>query len=150
MRLITDQPEIIARFVATGLQRTFWPPYTALGWVQENGDNWRLVGGVVFNDYNGHNIEASVHWDGPLTRRPIVEGLRYVFLQCKCGRLTARTERGNVRMRKILPRLGFVIEAELKRFYGPRKAQNALVFRMDTATAYRWINGQRPVTPASP
>lgn len=148
MKLITDQPDIIARFVATGLQRIFWPPYTALGWVKEVGDKWTLVGGAVFNDFNGYNIEVSVHWHGPLTRQPLAEALRYVFLQCKCGRLTAKTERGNTKMRRILPRLGFVCEGELKRFYGPRKAQNALIFRLDRITAERWINGQRTEPPA--
>ena len=150
MRLITDQPEIVARFVATGLKRTIWPPYTALGWVLEQGDNWRLVGGVVFNDFNGHNIEASVHWNGPITRQPIRDVMHYVFEQCKCGRLTVKTERQNARVRKILPRMGFQIEAELRRFYGPRKGQNALLFRMEPATAYRWINGINPEPPAGP
>ena len=139
MRLITDQPEIIAQFVATGLQRTFNPPYTALGWVLEQGEKWRLVGGVVFNDYNGHNMEATIYWNGPMTRQPIVETLRYVFEQCKCGRLTAKTMRGNKRMRHILPRLGFLIDAELPRFFGPGKNENALVFRMERAQAEKWM-----------
>ena len=143
MKLITDQPEIIAQFVATGLQRTFHPPYTALGWVVEHGEQWRLVGGVVFNDYNGYNIEASIYWKGPMTRQPIVETLRYVFEQCKCGRLTAKTARGNAKMRKILPRLGFQIEAELKDFFGAGsqrdRSKNALVFRMERLAAEKWI-----------
>lgn len=139
MRLITDQPEIVAQFVATGLQLTFNPPYTALGWVLEQGDRWRLVGGVVFNDYNGYNMEATIYWDGPMTRQPIAETLRYVFVQCKCGRLTAKTRRGNKRMRHILPRLGFQIDAELPRFFGSTKSQNALVFRMEQAQAEKWM-----------
>ncbi len=143
MRLITDQPEIVAQFVATGLQRTFHPPYTALGWVLEQGQKWTLIGGVVFNDYNGHNMEASIFWKGPMTRQPIVETLRYVFEQCKCGRLTAKTARGNKRMRCILPRLGFQIEAELKDFFGAGtnrdRSKNALVFRMERSAAEKWL-----------
>lgn len=143
MRLIADQPEIIAQFVATGLQRTFHPPYTALGWVMERGEKWTLVGGVVFNDYNGANIEASIYWSGPVTRQPITDTVRYVFEQCKCVRLTAKTERGNRKMRRILPRLGFQIEAELKDFFGPGskrdRSKNALVFRMERRQAEKWL-----------
>jgi len=139
VRLIVDQPEIVAQFVASGLQRTFHPPYTALGWVLERGEQWTLVGGVVFNDYNGHNIEATIYWKGPMTKQPITETLRYVFEQCKCGRLTAKTRRGNKKMRMILPRLGFQIEGELKRFFGPGKSNNALVFRMEPSAAEKWL-----------
>lgn len=140
MKLITDAPEIVAQFVATGLQRTFHPPYTALGWVIQNGEKWTLVGGVVFNDYNGWNIEATIYWKGPMTRQPIVETLRYVFEQCKCGRMTAKTAKGNKRMLKILPRLGFHVEAELPRFFGPLRAQNAVVFRMTRKDAEKWLS----------
>lgn len=143
MRLVTDQPEIVAQFVATGLKRAFHPPYTALGWVLEKGEKWTLVGGVVFNDYNGYNMEASVYWKGPLTRQPIIETYRYVFEQCKCGRLTAKTARGNKEMRRILPRLGFQIEAELKDFFGKgstnNRSKNALVFRLERSAAEKWI-----------
>lgn len=147
MLLIVDQPDIVAQFVATGLNRTFYPPFTAIGWVLDRAGQWRLVGGAVFNDYNGYNIEVSVYWHGaPLTRQPLREALRYVFIQCNCGRLTAKTMRSNVRMRNALPRLGFQIEAELKHFFGPSKRQNALIFRMDRLTAERWINGKRTLT----
>lgn len=141
MRLIQDEPEIIAKFVATGLQRTIHPPYTALGWVQERGENWRLIGGVVFNDYNGHNMEATIYWDGPMTRQPIVETLQYVFDQCKCGRLTVKTKFSNARMRRILPRLGFLMEASLKNFFGDGngRGNNALVYRMERAQAEKWL-----------
>lgn len=139
MRLVVDQPEIVAQFVATGIGRTFHPPYTALGWVQMIGEHWRLVGGVVFNDYNGWNIEATIFWKGPMTRQPIVDTMRYVFEQCKCGRLTAKTARGNKRMCRILPRLGFRMETAMRHFFGPGKANNAIVFRLERSDAERWL-----------
>lgn len=143
MRLIIGQDEIIATFVGQGLGLTFYPPLTTLGWVQElPGEKWRLSGGAVFNDYNGSNIEISIY--GRLTRQSLRESLGYVFVQLKCLRLTAKTRRGNARMRRLLPRLGFKWEGEMKNYFGPTKADSALVFRMDAKAAERWMHhGQR-------
>src|ERR1700730_7805270 len=117
MRLIIGQDEIISAFVGFGLKRRFTPPYVAMGWVKETDGNWRLVGGAVFNDFNGSNIEVSIFGSESVTRQSISQVFRYVFVQCKCLRLTARTERSNVHMQDILARLGFVIEGELKHYW---------------------------------
>lgn len=139
MRLILGQDEIIAEYVGHGLKRKFTPPFVAMGWVREYGDQWRLVAGAVFNDFNGTNLEISIYGPGALTRQTIRQCFRYVFVQCSCSRLTARTERGNVVMRRLLPKLGFVFEGEMKHYYGPTKKQNALVFRLDRRHAERWL-----------
>lgn len=145
MKLIVGQDQIIATFVGQGLGLTFNPPLTTLGWVQElPGEKWRLVGGAVFNDYNGSNIEISIYGPQALNRQSLREALGYVFLQLKCLRLTAKTRRGNAKLRRLLPRLGFKWEGEMKNYFGPKRADNALVFRMDAGAAERWINhGQR-------
>lgn len=148
MRLITGQDEIVAQFVGAGLKKSFTPPYTAIGWVREQGDQWRLVGGAVFNDYNGANIEVSIYGPHAMNRQTLREALRYVFLQCKCQRLTARTERGNKRMIPLLNRLGFVYEGKQKYFFGSTKSHDALMFRMDPDSAERWIYGKRTVAAA--
>ena len=138
MRLIVDQPQIVATFVGAGLGLTFVPPYTALGWVmvRPNGE-WRLAAGAVFNDYNGSNVEISIYGPQALTRQSLKEALRYVFLQLRCVRLTAKTKRDNSRMRKLLPRLGFELEGTLKHYFGP--LQSARVYRLDAAAAQKWM-----------
>ncbi len=138
--LIANQPEIVATYVGAGLGLVFQQPFTAIGWVVElpNGQ-WRLVGGAVFNDYNGHNVEVSVYGPRALTRQSLRETLRYVFGQLKCLRLTAKTKRGNTTMRRLLPRLGFKWEGEMKQYFGPQKAENALVYRMTSEAAKKWM-----------
>ncbi len=144
MRLITGQDEIIAKFVSEGIKRTIYPPYVAIGWVAiDKTGNWKLVSGAVFNDYTGASVEITIY--GRMTRQTIRESMAYVFVQLKCLRMTARTRRGNARMRRILPRMGFVLEGVLKHFYGPSKQENALIFRLDAEQAQRWLNGQHAV-----
>jgi RimJ/RimL family protein N-acetyltransferase len=137
LRLILGQDEIIAEFVGFGLKRKFTPPYVAMGWIKENGQHWRLVGGAVFNDYNGANIEVSIFGSEGFTRQSLRQVYRYVFVQCKCLRLTARTERRNVHMQDILARLGFVVEGELKNYWGPTEGQSVIMYRLDLETAKR-------------
>jgi len=142
VRLITDQDEIIANFVSQGVGRKIHPPYTAMGWVDiDPVGNWRLVSGAVFNDYTGSSIEISIY--GRMTRQTMREAFRYVFLQLGCLRLTARTRRNNTRIKKMLPRMGFVLEGSLKRFFGSAESHTALIYRLDADEAQRWIHGQR-------
>src|ERR1700730_12148387 len=123
MRLIIGQDEIISAFVGFGLKRKFTPPYVAMGWVKETDGHWRLVGGAVFNDFNGANIEVSIFGSEGFTRQSLRQVYRYVFVQCKCLRLTARTEQSNIHMQDILTRRGFVMEGELKNYFGPEEAR---------------------------
>jgi hypothetical protein len=148
MRLVTGQEQIIAEFVGAGLKLKFNPPLVAMGWVDVGpAGNWRLVSGAVFNDYNGASIEISIF--GRMTRQTIRESYGYVFGQLGCGRLTARTKRSNLAMRRMLPRLGFVLEGELKRFFGSTSSHNALIYRLEAETAHRWLYGVRTLGPDS-
>lgn len=136
LRLVTGEDEIIATFVGNGIKRSFYQPYRAIGWVTPE---WTLVGGAVFNDYNGTNMEVTIYGPRAFNRQTIRDTFKYVFEHCKCARLTARTERRNKKMRRILPRMGFIIEGELKHFFGTVKSSNALIFRLERETAERWM-----------
>lgn len=103
----------VANWVAERVGATVWPPFTAIGITDEHGG---LVGGLVFNDYNGANVEITGALDRPL-RPGEARGIGYyVFRQLGCRRVTFRTKAGNERAARLLSR-HMTIEARLRGFY---------------------------------
>ena len=125
----------VAEFVGKNMEREFAPPFTAIGVLDQNGN---LVGGMVFSDYTGSNIEITIYGPGLMSRKVVSQCFDYVFNQLKCSRLTARTRRSNRLMRKLLPRLGFDYEATIKHYFGTERGDDALLFRLTPEYASKW------------
>ena len=124
MDLVFGEDEMVARWAGERFGTVFSPPLRALG-VKEAGE---IRGALVFNDFNGANIECSVVGDTACWTAPVVSAaFRYAFDQCQCVRLTLRTRRRNKLVRKLIPRLGFRFEGVARRYYGD---DDALVFGM--------------------
>lgn len=139
MRLLFGQSERVGGLLAGALDTVFTGPYEAIGFVDDEN---RLRGGVVFNNYNGSNIEISVYAPKMAARGLIRAVLHYVFVQLRCNRLTARTRKNNKLAQRSLARLGFTFEAALPLYYGPEKNDTAILYRMERNVAMnRWING---------
>ena len=102
-------------------------------------ENNLLVGGMVFHDYNGSNIEMTCFGPGCLNRRILSWLFNYVFMELGCNRLSVKTKRSNKRVLKLANRLGFTYEATLKQFFGPDKNDDAILFKMDLISASRWM-----------
>lgn len=72
---------------------------------------------VLFDNYYDRNID--IHYFGPntctLSKFRVI--LRYVFVQLKCERLTARIPSNNIILNKLLLGLSFMEEARLKNYY---------------------------------
>ena len=66
--------------------------------------NGRIVGGALFFNWRGHDIEVAAAFEGRPWARPAT--LRtlfaYPFVQLGCVRATALTARGNRRARRVL------------------------------------------------
>jgi RimJ/RimL family protein N-acetyltransferase len=130
--------DLVAQWVSQKTGDVYSPPYACIGFTR---DNQTLCAGVVFNNWNGSNVEISLASDGGITRENIGVVYRYAFVQCKANRITAHTRRSNRKMRALLPRLGFSKEAEgvLPRFYGPKRADDAFVFGAYPETVRKWL-----------
>lgn len=113
-RLVFDRKEEIAAYLERRLNTTLTPPFLTIG-IEENGE---IVGGWLFNDYNGSNIEISVALDRPLTRGMIRAVHHYVFQQLKCRRVTARCRESNEKSATLIRRLGFRNEGRQPFYYG--------------------------------
>ena len=80
----------------------------------------KLVGAVLFQNFNGTNIELSYY--GPRTLSPgIVRTIaRIVSLEFNAARVTVITSKKNKRLMRALQRFGFRLEGSQRRYFGKR------------------------------
>ena len=77
-----------------------------IGW-ERDGD---LVAGVVFNEFNGVNMNMHVASDGTrqwMTRHYLWACFDYPFNQAKVNRITALVGEGNTPSRRFVEHIGF-------------------------------------------
>lgn len=126
----------IGSWYANKTKNPIHEPYSAMGFLDQLG---YIQGAAIFNNYNGANIE--MHYYGPkcVTRMNFKAVLTYVFNELGCIRITVLPPRNNKKLLKILPRLNFVYETVLKNYYGSKKQDDAIVYRMTPIEASKWI-----------
>lgn len=140
MRLLVDDDVRVAEWAQDRLGPLLFTAYRAFGVTDEAG---ALRGAMLFHDYNGSNIEITIYGPGCVSRGLVRFAFDYAFRVNGAGRLTARTRRGNARMRKMLPKLGFTYEGTSKQYFGPSRADDALNYALFPQAAARWT-GTRP------
>jgi hypothetical protein len=114
----------IADWAGKKLGIAFYPPYYAIGVAPS--DTAPMCGAVVFNDYNGHQIELTIYGPGILRPSIVRQLAHYAFVQLGCVRVTVRTKQSNTRVRKLIARR-FKFECIAPRYFG---TENAIVHRM--------------------
>ncbi len=139
MHLLFGFDNEVARVVGEGLGVVIHPPFVAIGVVDDRN---RLMGGMVFNNYTKASVEITVYGPRCMKRGVIRAAMHYAFIQLGVLNLRARTKRSNARMRKILPKLGYRFEATLDQYYGPSRANDALLFRIARPQADKWLKGK--------
>ena len=82
--------------------------------LEKNGE---LIGGVVFNEYNGVNI--NIHVASDMSRRWLTKEFLwfifyYAFEQAKVNRITALIGEGNTHALEFNQRVGFTYETRVK------------------------------------
>jgi RimJ/RimL family protein N-acetyltransferase len=139
MRLLFGQDNEVGRYVGEKLWLSIHPPFVAIGIVSDDG---KALGGFVYNNYNGSNLEISYYGPGTLTR-PIISAAfwGYPFNDADVLRLTATTRRSNKLVCQLLPRLGFIYEGTLRNYFGPEKGDDGIVYRLSRRDAERWKRG---------
>jgi RimJ/RimL family protein N-acetyltransferase len=136
--------DALAKWILGKIGLTAAKPYRAVGLEDDNG---RLVAGVVFNGYNGANVDISFYGPGYLQRRGLRAVFSFAFLQLKATRVTARTKVDNPLHRDdLLKRMGFKYECAAADYYGPTRpgrprAGHAMVYRL-LRHECRWIGGE--------
>lgn len=137
MKLVLGDDEAVAHWASVKLGvGSFYPPYVAFGVVD---DEQILCGAIIFSEFNGFNIEASVAGRATAKRGFLRAALDYAFVQNKCTRLTCRTKRSNKTVCRQLTRLGFKYEGTMKNYFGPDRGDDAILYALFPKDAARWI-----------
>jgi RimJ/RimL family protein N-acetyltransferase len=99
---------MVAAMVAARIPNVSFDRYTALGVVRYG----QLIGGAVYHNYIGHDVQVSIAFDSPGWALPgtLRALFHYPFNQLGCRRMTAMIGRRNKRSRKICEGLGFKLE----------------------------------------
>jgi RimJ/RimL family protein N-acetyltransferase len=135
-RIVPDQPDRVGQWVARQIDPFVrFAVHTAIG-LEENGG---LIAGVVYEGYNGANIQMHVaahpgcRW---LNRQFLHFAFWYPFVQLDCARVTGLVPDDNAEARVFDEHLGFVLEARLKEAH---PTGDLLVYRMFRRDC-RWLN----------
>jgi RimJ/RimL family protein N-acetyltransferase len=106
--ILIGADEMVAAMVAARIPHVSFDRYTALGVVRRG----RLIGGVVYHDYVGHDVQASYAFDSPGWALPgtLRALFDYPFNQLGCRRMTAIMGRKNKKARRMAEGLGFKLE----------------------------------------
>lgn len=125
MRLLFDRDADVAAALYKQFKLIPTPYALAVGIIDDEG---RLIGGALFQEFNGFNVELAYYGRGSLTR-DVVRGLARVCLQkFNPLRVTLRTAKRNKRIVRRVSKFGFKFEGFCPFFYGPRKSDGAAVF----------------------
>jgi len=131
----------VATWAGEQLGVRFTRPYRAIGVLDDLGT---LIGAAVFNDYYRHgNVELTYVGPGSLSRRIIRALASFAFNDLQVSRITAKTKRRNGIACKLLPRAGFKFEFVQKRYFGPDRGDDAVVYALSCDDAERWLEGGR-------
>lgn len=110
-----------------------------IGLQEWDGSTWNIVAGVVYNDYNGANVNMHVASDGGkrwLTRQFLWTCFDYPFNQLKVKRVTALIGEGNADAIRFNRHVGFELEARLR---DAHPTGDMLVFILRKPQC-RWLN----------
>lgn len=136
-RIIPNEPERVSAWVGARMGETGparFSSCTAVG-LEENGT---LIVGVVYDYFNGTNINAHIAAEGHrwLTRAYLHFIFWYPFVQLECNRLTALVPATNLPSRAFVEHLGFTLETLLAEAH---PTGDVLVYRMFRRDC-RWTN----------
>ena len=98
----------------------------------------QLAGGVVYSEFRGHDIKASIAATSPkwLSRDVLRQLFEYPFKALGCTRITVLVSDDNPRSERLARWLGFVPEGRLRA--GMTTGRDGLVFGMLRCEC-RWI-----------
>lgn len=111
--LISDEERVFQFVTSQGVSLVRSAGQKGIG-VERDGE---LIGGVIYDDYNGSNIWMHVAGTDGIrwaTKSFVQAVFRYPFIQLGCKRISGWVEQSNEKARKLDEHLGFKREAILK------------------------------------
>ena len=137
MSLVVDRPAEVAAWASIQLGAPIGGECKAIGVLNGSG---AIVGAIIFTNWNGSNMDATVVGRKCFTRNTIRFAADYVFNQLRYNRVTFRTKRSNKPVCRLLAKHigseGF--EGTARAWYGPDRSDDAIIYRLDRQTAAKW------------
>ena len=115
--LLLDCDEQVATWLFTSMGMPAYKYDRAIGLVDKAG---KLIGGVLFQSWNGANVELSYFGKKTITLGIVRCLAQYILLNFDLARLTVVTSKRNRQFMKGLQKIGFKIEGMQRCFYGKR------------------------------
>ena len=140
IQLVVGQDVYVSRWVQQQFPHiTTFGDYTAIGIAEGN----RLIAGVVYYNYHGHMIDASIAAADPrwCSRRVLRALFSYPFRQLGVRRLQVSVAKRDKRGRRMLERVGFKFEG-LRR-QACHDGADACEFSMLRHEAEQWLEGSK-------
>ena len=140
--LLVDQDQAVAAWAYKTFNIFAQPVDKAFGIVNPKGT---LIGAILFQNFNGVNIELSYYGPKTLTSGIVRIIARVSIGHFNAGRLTVVTSRRNKRLIRGLIKIGFKLEGIQRCFYGHKDCKKntgvrLVAFRPDLSrVAYRTI-----------
>jgi RimJ/RimL family protein N-acetyltransferase len=113
--LLFECDDAVASWLFAKLQRPVYTYDRAVGLLDSNS---KMVGAVIFQNWNGPNIEISYYGKNTMTLGVIRYLARYTLDTFDPARLTAITSKRNRQFMKALQKLGFRVEGAQRCYYG--------------------------------
>jgi RimJ/RimL family protein N-acetyltransferase len=147
--LLFECDEQVAKWTYSYWNAFALPYNKAIGLVDNEGN---LIGGVLFQNWNGPNIELSYYGEKTMTPGIVRAIARVALNEFDVARITALTSKKNRRFIRGLFKLGFRLEGMQRCFYGKRDcnrntAVRCVAFREQIEKVAKWssnANGPSP------
>ncbi len=147
MKLLFGHDRLVADWASKKFGKPLRNWYAAVGIIDNNGV---LIGAASFHDYNESNVELSFYGPGAVSSTVVRGLMQFSFRSLGVNRVTAKTPRGNKTVIRGLPRFGFRMEGVMRRYYGPFKKLDAIVFGLLKSDAERFSAIRRKQGPSGP
>lgn len=111
-RLIFDEPKRVADWCEARIVHfAGWGSNPqAIGYERDG----RLLGGVVYTNFSGANVFASIALDGPLNRRFLYAIFYNPFIAWSVRHISCAIELSNVKSIRLCSHLGFIEEGRMR------------------------------------
>ena len=114
MRMVVGSDDKVAAYIAGATGDQMHHAFRTIGVYDNSG----LIGGYAIDHWTGFGCEVSGAGKGIMLRsvRQALCDLVYGYLGCR--RMGIIVRKSNKRMQRMATRLGFTVEARLRRYYG--------------------------------
>ena len=137
MKILIGCDRIVSQWVRERLENAEFGPHSTMGIVH----NGRLIAGLIFRDYKGHDICIDIAAESPrwCQKGVLAAIFQYIFGQLGCIRCTGLQPASNTRAHRMIEGLGFTKEGVIRD--GFKAGEDLWIYGM-LKSECRWWNEQ--------